>query len=334
MKARIKIFALVWIFILIAGCPRPEGEEKADVTKGGIQFLTVDFRQSEELIYKFVSSRDIEVFMEDSKNPANSKSNKYYESIEMVVSYRTVKVSEYSLSTIEARCESVKVRRNSGGRGADAAESFAGKTFRFNVSPSGKIESRAELEKLLLSLGEQAFRKSSSQGRVKEPDMVCDILATQWFLWDSISSIPKPIEGVKVGDSWNSMLSIPTPSVMQAARDVVYTLKQVRPAEKGKIAVIGSSFKLSGSKPSWLVPYRGSFQQSGPFGFYVNNRITDLKGSGEELFNIDAGRSERYEQNYEVNMTASLMIPIAKPKIKMKQKITMELLSIKTAQGR
>ena len=328
MKTKIKVFALVWILIWTAGCPRPQGGKFANVTKRGVELLTVDFRQSETLVYKFISSRDIDVVLEDPDNAKNSKSNKYNESIEMVVSYRPVKVSEYSLSAIEARCESVKVSHSTAKRGADAAEGFAGKTYKFDVRASGRIESRAELERLLFSLGEAAFRKTTEKGRIKEPDMVCDILATQWFLWDSISSVPGPLEGVRVGDSWNSKLSVPTPMVMQVARDVVYTLKEVRPSEEGKIAVIDSTYKFSGSKSSWPVPYKGSFQQSGPFGFYVNYRVSDIRGSGEELYNIDAGRVERYEQNYDADMTASLMIPIVRPKIKIKQKITMELMEV------
>jgi hypothetical protein len=326
-KVKTKILTLIWIFVFIAGCPNPQDGQKAGPKKAGVEFLTVDFNQGQILVYKFVSSRDIEVLLEDPRNPANTKSNKYSDSMEIVMSYKPVKVSEYSLSTIEAKCEKVLLRRSGFNKGTDAAEGFQGRTFQFNVSPSGRIESRAELESLLLSLGEQAFRKNSKQGRVKEPDMICDILATQWFLWDSISSVPRPQDGLRAGDSWKSMLSIPTPMVLQAARDVVYTLKEVRPAEQGKLAVIDSSFKLSDSKPTWLVPYKGSFMQSGPFGFYTNYRITDLKGSGEELFNIDAGRSERYEQNYDVEMSASLMIPIVKPTIKIKQNITMELVT-------
>ena len=38
----------------------------------------------------------------------------------------------------------------------------------------------------------------------------------------------------------------------------------------------------------------------GPFGFYRNYRVLSLQGQGEELFNIDAGRTERYEQQYEL----------------------------------
>jgi hypothetical protein len=53
-----------------------------------------------------------------------------------------------------------------------------------------------------------------------------------------------------------------------------------------------------------------------------------LQGRGEELFNIDAGRTERYEQQYELQLNASLLLPLpgAKPKITINQTLTMELL--------
>jgi hypothetical protein len=67
---------------------------------------------------------------------------------------------------------------------------------------------------------------------------------------------------------------------------------------------------------------------AGAFGFYGNYRVLDLKGEGEELFNIDAGRIEQYEQEYQLRLKASLMIPLAgvDPRITIKQKLTMTLL--------
>ncbi len=67
---------------------------------------------------------------------------------------------------------------------------------------------------------------------------------------------------------------------------------------------------------------------AGPFGFYRNYRILSLRGQGEELFSIDAGRTERYKQQYELQLSASLLLPLpgANPKITINQSLTMELL--------
>jgi hypothetical protein len=159
--------------------------------------------------------------------------------------------------------------------------------------------------------------------------MICDVVATQWFLWDAVSSIEKPSRGAAVGQSWNSKLSVPTPMVMRKARDVTYSLDEIRPGKKGRLAVIGSSYRIADSAPrDWPIPYSGTFQMAGGFGFYRNYQVLSLQGRGEELFNIDAGRIEQYNQQYQLQLSASLLLPLAgvNPKITIKQNLTMNLL--------
>ena len=163
--------------------------------------------------------------------------------------------------------------------------------------------------------------------------MIGDFVASQWFLWDTVSSIKEPSKGIAVGDSWTSKLSIPTPMVMRKARDVTYTFESIRPSEKGRLAIIKSSYQPSDSAPNdWPIPYSGRFQVAGAFGFYGNYRVLGLQGEGEELFNIDAGRIERYEQEYQFRLKASLLIPLAgvDPRITINQKLTMTLLENKS----
>lgn len=307
-------------------CQQPERQRLAKTAKGA-KLLTVDFRQSQTLRYKFVSSRDTEVTMEDTSRTKQGKATKYSERMEMVVAYTAVDVDPYSFSAIKAKCESINVTRNpAAGVKNDAAKAFAGKSFTIRVAPTGKIEDRRELGALIKEVAQKAFRTSTQHGRIKEPDMVCDFLAAQWFLWDAISSIDNPAQGVTVGDSWKSQLSVPTPMVMHKAREVAYKLEEVRQSDRGKVAVITSSYSLSKDSPSsWPVPYSGRFRQSGPFGLYGRYRISGLQGTGRELFNIDAGRIEQSEQDYEMNMSASLPLPV-RIKINMKQKLSMQLL--------
>jgi hypothetical protein len=166
-------------------------------------------------------------------------------------------------------------------------------------------------------------------GRVKKPDMIADFIATQWFLWDSVSSIEKPAEGISVGQSWTSKLSVPTPMVMRKARDVTYTLDEIRPSAKGRLAVIGSSYTLSESVPAgWPIPYTGSFKMSGTFGFLRGYKVLGLNGKGQELFNLDSGRIEQYNQQYQMQLDAALLGALMpSPRITIKQKITMQLLN-------
>ena len=325
-RAVIICFITALVLSFTPACRKPERQRLAKTAKGA-NLLTVDFQQSQTLRYKFVSSRDTEVIMEDASRTKQGKATKYSERMEMVVAYSAVDVNPYSFTTIKARCESINVTRNpAAGVKNDAAKAFAGKSFTIRVAPTGKIEDRVELGALIREVAQKAFRTSTQRGRIKERDMVCDFLATQWFLWDAISSIDNPVQGVTVGDSWESQLSIPTPMVMHKARDVVYKLEEVRQSDRGQVAVITSSYSLSEDSPSgWPVPYSGKFRQSGPFGLYGRYRILGLQGTGRELFNIDAGRIEQSEQDYEMNMTASLFLPV-NIKINMKQKLSMQLL--------
>jgi len=311
----------------VGGCAGPAAEKT---------LLTVDFKKDQTLRYRFLCLRYIEI--DWGVKPKTSscckgkedrpKVTTSSEKLDMVVAYRPVKVDEFGLTTIEAAIESVEVQRRSrkhkAGLSSDAVRSLEGKTFTFTVSANGKIKDYSQLEELIKKTGEQAFRKSG-KARVKEPDMIGDFINTQWFLWDSIASIEKPAEGVSVGQSWQSKLLVPTPMVMRQARDVTYKLAEIRQSRKGKIAVIKSSYSLADTTPAtWPVPYEGRFQVSGMFGFLSGYKITDLKGKGEELFNIDTGRIEKYRQQYKMTINASLRFPLGpEPVIKITQDIIM-----------
>ena len=199
--------------------------------------------------------------------------------------------------------------------------------FIYVLKGAGKIEDSSQLEQLIQEIGQKAFREDKRQGRVKEPDMIGDFIATQWFLWDSISSI-QSTEGVSMGQTWQSKLSVPTPMVLRKARDVTYRLDEIRQSKQGQLAVIHSSYKLAESVPkAWPIPYSGRFEVAGPFGFYINYEVLDLQGKGEELFNIDAGRIEQYNQQYRMQLEASFPLALGiNPRITIKQNLTMQLL--------
>lgn len=325
MKTILTIFVLASL-IAVLGCNGAADQR---------QLLSVDFQQNQTLRYKFTSSREIEVDWDPAKSaPKSSKGkiDKSSESVDMVVAYTPVEIDPYGLTIVKATCESVKVKRRApkGSRaaGKDAVESLKGKTFTFTVDPTGKITDYSQLDELIREIGKKPFRTDSRRGRIKEPDMIGDFIATQWFLWDSVSSIKKPVEGIRVGQSWNSKLSVPVPMVMRKARDVTYTLDEIRPGEKGPLAVIGSSYSMSESVPrDWPIPYSGSFQMSGRFGFLKGYKVLDLQGRGQELFNIDAGRTEKYDQQYQMQLEASLPMGIdVHPRLTIKQNLTMKIL--------
>jgi hypothetical protein len=314
---------------IIGGCTSAPSPRKT--------LLTVDFKTGQTLKYKFVNSRDMAVNWGPMRggDPNKTKIDKSSESLEMVVSYTPVKVDPYGVSTIRADCESARAKRTLSSprqqNWQEAAEGFTGKSWTFTVDSRGKVVDSAEFRSLLLQVGQRAFRADRSKGLVKEPDMLFDVISMQWFLWDSVSSINNPIKGVAVGDKWKSVLAAPATMFLFVARDVNYTLSEIRVQDaNNRIAVIDSSYSLRRPIPAeWPVPYTEPFQMSGIFGFLRQYITRDLRGHGQELFNIDAGRTERYSHSYTIHASASMPmgLPGVNPQITIDQNSTMELLA-------
>ncbi|MBC8470066.1 MAG: hypothetical protein H8D56_11395 [Planctomycetes bacterium] len=327
MKTALIIPTIV-IMVICGGCGPGSGIRNL-LTKNKA-LLTVDWQDGRPLEYKFVSTREITIDWDPTgrlTKSDNKPPDKSAESLEMVVTYTPIEINPYGLTTIEAACKSVKVTRSKGSH-KDAAEHLAGRTYKFAVEPTGKIEDYSQLDKLLKEAGKKAFITNTDGGRIKQADMIGDFIASQWFLWDSVSSLENPPKGVAAGQTWKSTLSIPSPMVMRKAREVTYKLEEIRPNEKGRQAVISSSYKLADSVPmSWPIPYSGSFQMKGTFGFLSGYKLLGLQGEGQELFNIDTGQTEQYNQQYQMEMESSIPMGIdVKPKITIKQNLTMKIL--------
>jgi hypothetical protein len=329
----------VLLLCCLAGCngaaDKDQSTQKIEPLKEGKELLTVDFKPGQSLRYKFVSSREIFLNWDPTKKssrPGQDTIDKFTELMEMVVLYTPLEVDPYGLTTLKATCESVKATRSKSPSGRafprDAVLNLIGKTFTIKVSATGKMEDTSQLDELIRQIGEKAFRASSRMGRIKEQDMIADFIASQWFLWDAVASIEKPADGVSVGESWNSQLSVPTPMVMRKARDVTYTLDEIQETDKGRIAVINSTYSLADSVPAgWPVPYTGSFQMPGTFGFFRGYNVLGLSGKGRETFNIDTGQTEQYSQQYRIQMDAVLPAPIGmSPRITINQNLSMQLV--------
>jgi hypothetical protein len=327
--------------VLLAGCAASgtgsgtttsagNATKEVNPTKGERVFLTVDFQQGQTLRYKFTSTRKIAVDWDPNAAAKASRVQEQLEKLEMIVAYTPIEVDPYGVSTIKAAIESVKAERTGGPAarrgGADAVEWAQGRTFGLKVDPRGKVVNPLVLTLFIQEMGRQAFRPDMSMGRVKEPDMVGDFVASQWFLWDAESSLAQPAEGLVVGQTWPSQLSVPTPMVMRQARNVVYRLDEVRPSPEGPVAVIKSTYTPADSVPAgWPIPYSGRFQMSGTFGFLSSYEVQELTGTGEELFNLKAGRIEQRRETYTLRIKAGLPLGIkANPRIAIEQTLTME----------
>jgi len=321
--SRIFPISLVFLLSIIAGCG---DNQKSPESKGVL--LTVDFQEGETLRYRFVSERETVVDWNPGNNVvgySESALNRTIEKLDFLMVYTPVKINPYGLTTIQAACEEAKVSRSVGAP-KDAAEYIKGTTFTFTVDSSGKIHDYSELNELIKQIAQKAFSSGTGDNRIKEPDMIGDFIAAQWFLWDSIASIPNASRGVNIGQGWTSKLSVPTPMVSRLARDVTYKLDEIQKGDNANIAVINSNYKNSSSVPkSWPVLFTGKFQMRGTFGFLGGYKLHDLAGQGRELFNIELGQIEEYSQKYEMIIEASVPIGISvNPIINIKQTISMK----------
>lgn len=333
MRMKIAIL-LAAVLLVLGGCKGtgPAGERaNARAQRKDRVLLAVDFDPNQTLRYRFVSHRSILLDLDPDAD--DNGLQRQSERLEMVVAYTPVEVDPDGISTLNAVCESVQIVRTGrpSGRGldTDAVVTAQGKSYTITVDPHGRMVDASDLDRLIRELGAAAFRPDTSRGRFKEPDLVGDFVASQWFLWDAVSSIEPPAVGIAVGQSWQSTLSVPTPMVMRKARDVTYRLTETRAADSDRLAVIDGTYTLAESAPQdWPIPYSGRFQLSGAFGLLGAYEIVALQGQGRTLFNIDAGRIEREEQQYTLQMNASLShmgIPV-NPFITIEQTLTMERL--------
>jgi hypothetical protein len=240
-------------------------------------------------------------------------------------------VDPYGYSTIEATCNSAKVTSAAGHGGRkDAVESLVGRSFTFKITPTGKIADDSNFVSLVKELGGKAFTGTSQRGRIKNPDMIMDFIATQWRIWDSAASIKKPLKGVKKDSKWNSQLLAPMPFVSKIGRDVTYKLAGVVESNNVSYADITSTCSLSKSPPADApMPYSGSFQMRGTFGFLQGYKVLSIDGAGRQLFDFKKGLIKSDSQHYNAKVSASIMglgSDALEPNIEINQTITMTLV--------
>jgi len=288
-----------------AGC-----QESVKGPASGADLLTVDFAPGQTLKYSFVSNRTMSINLDPSgKHSKGKKSSekKVIEKLELVMAYTPVEIDPYGYSVIQAKCESAKVTRRGGSRSdKDAVEFLAGKTFTLKITPAGEIADYTSLTEVVKALGDKAF-SSSKRGRIKNPDMIMDFIATQWALWDSAASIKNPLKGIKKGQKWSSKLIAPMPFVKKVARNVDYKLADIASTDTARVAIIESTYSLADSPVDNVpLPYGGSFQMRGMFGFLRGYEIVSLAGAGTQEFDIERGLIISDTQSYQTKVKASI----------------------------
>jgi hypothetical protein len=301
--------------------------------------LAVDFNTAVPLKYKFVADRQISLNLDpegkySKERGDEGKVQKMADKLEMEIVYKAVKIDPNGCSTVEATCNSAKVTRTSPeGREQtkpDAVESFVGKSFTLKITPSGKVADYSSFNSLLAALNNVAFGGDSKKFRIKDPDMIMDLVATQWRIWDSIASIKKPLKGVKKNSTWNSQLLAPMPFVSKTGRDVVYKLAggDINDVSCVDITSTYTLSKLQATDAPW--PYgNSSFQMRGVFGFLQGYKVLSLTGTGQQLFDIKRGLIKSDTQHFNSKVSASIMglgANALEPNINVDQTITMTLV--------
>jgi hypothetical protein len=326
--------------LLSGGCSGIGGGKKNAVV------LSVEFPEGGTLRYGFVSKRDIVLDLDPAGRSADARQN-MKEEAQFVLAYKSLGAADRGGTLLEVTCESAAVNRlklSGGSSPEDALASLAGKSFKVKVSASGQLFDTAELDKIIQDLGKVAFgyRNDKFEGRkIKNPDMIADFITVQWYMWDQELSVPRPVTGVAVGEKWQSKRFIlaPMPYVSRIGRNAEYELAGINDANGMKTAVIKAAYTLAGG-PSmdWPMPYSGTFNQRGSFGFFQGYKVISLTGNGTQVFDIASGKILREEQVYEARISA--MIPFGglgkdgektEPNITIKQTITIELLPERTA---
>jgi hypothetical protein len=329
----VKLFAIASVFFFV-GC---QEQQKPGRFKGKL-LLSVDFKPDVPLKYNFVCERQIALDLDPSgKYPKGGKSEgkaqNMTEKLEMEIVYKPVEIDPYGYSTIEATCNSAKVTRTSAtSRGhdrGDAVESAAGRSFTLKITPTGKIVDYASLENLAKELVEKAFA-GSQRGRIKDPEMVMDFVATQCHIWDLVASIKDPLKGLKKGQKWNSKLLTPMPFNLKIGRGVEYKFAGIVESNNVSFAEITSSYKLSPAPPEEApFPYSGSFQMRGTFGFLRGYKVLSIEGSGRQLYDMERGLIKSDVQQYQAKVSASIFglgSDTVEPNIEINQTITMTLV--------
>ena len=312
-------FAMV-LSVLFCGCE--EG-----------QLLTVDFMPGLQQEYKIVSERKITLDVR-GEGTSKGKSQEMSEKMELMITYGALgEEDEYGRTTVKAICESAKVTRKSfTGKSTprDTVESLAGKSFVLRLSATGQIEDYSDLERVIKELGKGALGPGSNDKKVKNPDMISDFAASQWYLWDSVSKINKPGKGVVEGQSWTTEQVVPMPLTLNVAKKATYTLARIEDAAGEKIAFIDSTFEMGKRNVQhWCDPYGEPCYMKGMFAFLRGYELVSLEGSGEQVFNVSRGYIEKETQKYTsvFNVAFPMALGDTLPQLIVEQKFSLELMN-------
>lgn len=299
------------------------------------ELLVVNFEQNKPLRYQMTALRHTLIDLTGESGAKQSKPQTMTEQLDLIMVYTPVEVDPFGLTTLKVTCESAKVTRTSfSGKQAeaDAVESLPEMPFTLRLTPTGQLDDLTDFKRVVRQLGDKAFANvQESAGRVKNPDMINDFIALQWYVWDSIASVEDPTQGLMVGKTWQTRQLLPWPSPVPnpPTRVTTFMLESIAEEDQQQKAHIKSAYVMTDDFLKDIpMAYEGSFQMRGLFGFLRRYQFHSIEGSGTQVFNIDTGILESDRQQYTLNVTADFMLPLgdSKPVLTVDQTISIELL--------
>jgi len=339
MKLRKSLISSLFGVVLLGLIFGQNGCGERIIPHGSENLLVVNFQEGKTLRYQMKSVREVTIELSSAKSGGKqAQPQKMTESLEMVMAYKPVKVDPFGLTRLECVCESAVVTRGQftgkGGVAVDAVENLKGKPFVLELSATGKIQDFKQLEALLLEVGKTAFDTTRKDQKVKNPDMIYDFVAMQWYLWDSIASVKNPLAGVKPGMTWmnTQVVAWPIPIPNTPCRITTFTLDSVQQGEDTSKAIIKSTYQISDKTlDTFPKPYEGNFQMRGLFGFLRDYQFKSLEGTGEVAFNLSTGTVESDKQQYKLIATAAFLLPLgdSQPSVVVDQTVDIQLLKDK-----
>lgn len=323
----LKCALLIAVIVVIAGCQEDYSNR---------QFLVVDYQPNQPVCYKMISHRKSVVDLDPSgkmSKGGKSSAKQVDEKLEITASLTLLDVDKYGYLTIECKYVSVNALRvGASSKGSDAVESLAGKSAQIKMTPAGLIVDDSQLVSLIQDAGSRALSEKSKDGEaaVKSEEMLSDFVALQFYMFNFLESIKEPLDGLAVGSKWSSELTTPLPLAANVGRKVNYQLKETvfDPNSQTNKAVIVSDYELLTYRPkSTPNIFAGkAYRQKGFFGV-LRVKPKSLTGSGEIIYDIDKGILIKDSQQYELELSAALFLPLPgldEGVMKVSQKLSIE----------
>lgn len=332
MKQFIAILSACALIIPYCGC-EPARDQSA--------LLLLDATQNQTVSYHMVSERSVTVDFDPSGKASKGRKSKpqdMTEKLDINATFAFKGTDENGYIILDITYDSVNATRTTlSGRskGAnDPVEKARGKTVRFKLTPGGRIVDDSDFRKLLTDLGDSAFSGTRGGNRIKDPDMIMDLTALQWFMWDALASLDQTIAKAKTGKTWDSLLPVPMQVPLNAGRDTTYKLTEITVDQQGSPAnaIISSTYELKKKRPDMPMPYTGGYQMRGLFGFLRGYKAISLDGQGTQVIDLQRGLITKIDQQYQAGLEAAMLFPLGagdaepEPNMIINQKLSISLM--------